>query len=106
MASISTISALRRTLCSRLGTFSLPVPIHWNPLTFINLTNSILKTGSSNTLALALWSFESAGSIVDGLQLVADGTFSTALTIEDWNAAPNYAVQKAGREVAKVVPPT
>jgi hypothetical protein len=63
----------------------------------------ILKQHSDNTLALALWSLEMTGAALNNVLLVTDGTFGSALAVEDWNAAPNYAAQKARREPAVTV---
>jgi hypothetical protein len=71
----------------------------------VALRCSILRTKSLNTLALSLWSLNSSGASIAGLQLVADGAFSTGLDIADYLEAPDYAAQSNARPLPQVVRP-
>jgi len=68
------------------------------------LPASILRRHSTNTLALSLWSLDSAGASIAGLQLVTDGTFATALQFEDY-ASPDYESQAHLRPTGKFYEP-
>ncbi|OBZ69864.1 putative beta-galactosidase A [Grifola frondosa] len=75
------------------------------PQTIYVLPAGILRTHSSNTLALSLWSLDSAGASIAGLELISDGSFSTALQIEDYTKAPDFAAQSHLRPAAQFVQP-
>lgn len=71
-----------------------------SPQTIFVLPAGILHTSSPNTLALSLWSLDPSGASLDGLELVADGAFSTGFHIADLQGAPGYDEQKARRPAA------
>ncbi|THV02543.1 glycoside hydrolase family 35 protein [Dendrothele bispora CBS 962.96] len=66
------------------------------PQTVFVLPAGILRRKSTNTLALSLWSLDSRGASVAGLELISDGTFSTALQFTDYES-PDYADQQDQR---------
>jgi len=74
------------------------------PQTLFVLPAGIIRRHSTNTIALSLWSLDGAGASIAGLQLVADGIFSTSLTIDDY-ASPDYDAQQQLRPGAKFVQP-
>ncbi|ETW78704.1 glycoside hydrolase family 35 protein [Heterobasidion irregulare TC 32-1] len=71
------------------------------PQTTFVLPPGILKRQSENTLALSLWSLDSSGAALAGLELIADGAFSTSLTLSDYLLAPDY--EGAQRPAAEYV---
>ncbi|KAF8997897.1 glycoside hydrolase family 35 protein [Cyathus striatus] len=74
------------------------------PQTLFVLPAGILRRKSTNTLALSLWSLDGSGASVAGLQLVSDGTFSTALKFTDYKS-PDYAEQQSLRPAPTLVQP-
>jgi hypothetical protein len=48
-------------------------------------------------LGLSVWSLDPAGASIAGLELIADGVFTTSLDITDYNAAPDFEAQKSLR---------
>ncbi|KAF9269213.1 glycoside hydrolase family 35 protein [Marasmius fiardii PR-910] len=69
-----------------------------SPQTVFVLPAGILRRHSTNTLALSLWSLDRNGASLSGLQLIADGIFSTAIPFNDYEGS-DYAEQKANRPV-------
>ena len=65
----------------------------------------ILRSRSPNALTLSLWSLDSSGASIAGLELITDGAFSTGLDIADYIDAPDYAEQRAARPLPKVTDP-
>ncbi|KAK7462971.1 hypothetical protein VKT23_007552 [Stygiomarasmius scandens] len=66
------------------------------PQTVFVLPAGILRRQSANTLALSLWSLDAQGASIAGLELVSDGTFSTALQFNDYEN-PDYRDQQGQR---------
>ncbi|KIK56433.1 glycoside hydrolase family 35 protein [Collybiopsis luxurians FD-317 M1] len=62
------------------------------PQTLFVLPAGILLRNTTNTLAISLWSLDSSGASIAGLELVSDGTFATALQFEDYQG-PDYEDQ-------------
>ncbi|KAJ3555978.1 hypothetical protein NM688_g2283 [Phlebia brevispora] len=67
---------------------------NFGPQTVFVLPAGILWKNSENTLALSLWSLDPDGAFIAGLELIADGVFSTALDIRDYTDAPNFVAQR------------
>jgi hypothetical protein len=72
------------------------------PQTVYALPAGILRSHSTNTLAIALWSLDSAGASIPGVTLIQDGTFTSALRIQDYTA-PDYVASQ--RPVSSAFPP-
>ncbi|KAG9102571.1 hypothetical protein FRC06_001765 [Ceratobasidium sp. 370] len=62
------------------------------------LPSGLLKRKAENTLGLSLWSLDSSGASLAGLNLISDGAFSTSFSFEDNGAAPDYDTQAKRRE--------
>jgi len=75
------------------------------PQTEYVLPAGILRSRSTNTLALSVWSLDPTGATIAGLSLISDGTFSTALDIQDYTLPPDYTAQKKLRPAGKALPP-
>ncbi|KAI0339557.1 glycoside hydrolase family 35 protein [Trametopsis cervina] len=75
------------------------------PQTIFVFPAGILRKNATNALALSLWSLDSSGASIAGLQLIADGTFSTALDIQDYEDPPDYPAQLNVRPQAQAVDP-
>ncbi|KAI0690966.1 glycoside hydrolase family 35 protein [Cytidiella melzeri] len=75
------------------------------PQTIFVLPVGILRRNALNTLALSLWSLDSSGASIAGLQLITDGAFSTSLDIADYIDAPDYAAQSHSRPTPQLVSP-
>ncbi|THV02456.1 glycoside hydrolase family 35 protein [Dendrothele bispora CBS 962.96] len=73
------------------------------PQTVFVLPTGILRRQSTNTLALSLWSLDSQGASIAGLELISDGTFSTALQFTD-RESPDYADQQDQRPTPMNIP--
>ncbi|KAF7798724.1 hypothetical protein EIP86_009949 [Pleurotus ostreatoroseus] len=78
---------------------------NFGPQTVFVLPAGILRRNSENTLALSLWSLDSDGAFIAGLELIADGTFSTTLDIRDYTDAPDFLEQQQLRPPGAVVDP-
>ncbi|KAJ7855955.1 glycoside hydrolase family 35 protein [Mycena olivaceomarginata] len=66
------------------------------PQTIFVLPASILRRKSDNTLAVMVWAMDASGAVVEGLQLISDGVFSTALHFTDY-VSPDFHAQKQQR---------
>ncbi|KAF5389137.1 hypothetical protein D9757_004987 [Collybiopsis confluens] len=64
----------------------------------------ILFRDSTNTLAISLWSLDSAGASIAGLGLVADGVFTTALRFQDY-VGPDFDSQLGLRPEGTMITP-
>ncbi|KAF5316478.1 hypothetical protein D9619_006706 [Psilocybe cf. subviscida] len=74
------------------------------PQTLFVLPAGILRRKSTNTLALSLWSLDSGGASVAGINIVSDGTFDTGFQFNDY-VSPDYAEQQAKRSAATFITP-
>ncbi|KAJ6509031.1 glycoside hydrolase family 35 protein [Mycena sanguinolenta] len=63
------------------------------PQTIFVLPASILRRQSANTLAVMVWAMDASGATVQGLQLISDGVFSTALQFTDY-VTPDFDSQQ------------
>lgn len=43
---------------------------------------------------MSLWSLDTGGASIAGLELISDGVFSSALPFDDYMDAPDYEAQK------------
>ncbi|KAG8749539.1 hypothetical protein FRC12_013372 [Ceratobasidium sp. 428] len=79
---------------------------NFGPQLVFVLPSGLLKRKAQNTLALSLWSLDSAGASLAGLDLISDGVFSSSFSFEDNGAAPDYDTQAKKREtpLAGLVP--
>jgi len=74
------------------------------PQTIFVLPASILRRRSANTLAVSVWAMDGSGTTVEGLQLISDGVFSTALDFIDY-LTPDFEVQRHLRPVGAFIEP-
>ncbi|KAJ6584740.1 glycoside hydrolase family 35 protein [Mycena capillaripes] len=63
------------------------------PQTIFVLPASILRRQSANTLAVMVWAMDGTGAVVQGLELVSDGVFSSSLHFKDY-VTPDFNAQK------------
>ncbi|KII85955.1 glycoside hydrolase family 35 protein [Plicaturopsis crispa FD-325 SS-3] len=75
------------------------------PQTIFVLPAGILLPNSTNTLGLSLWSLDSTGASIADISLVSDGTFTSALNIQGYEVAPDYAAQKTQRPAGQYIQP-
>ncbi|KAJ7505516.1 glycoside hydrolase family 35 protein [Mycena galericulata] len=74
------------------------------PQTVFVLPASILRRDSANTLAVSVWAMDASGAKVEGLNIVSDGVFSTALQFTDY-VTPDFAAQKSLRPASNFSEP-
>jgi len=67
------------------------------PQTVFVLPSGLLRRQSENTLAISLWSLDSSGASIAGLELISDGVFRSSMEFADYTSAPDYAAQKGLR---------
>ncbi|KAJ7043887.1 glycoside hydrolase family 35 protein [Mycena alexandri] len=63
------------------------------PQTIFVLPASILRRQSTNTLAVSVWAMDETGAVLEGLELISDGVFSTSLGFSDY-VTPDFAAQE------------
>ncbi|KAJ7212285.1 glycoside hydrolase family 35 protein [Mycena pura] len=64
----------------------------------------ILRRRSTNTLAVMVWAMDASGATVEGLQLISDGVFPTALQFNDY-VTPDYQQQAHLRPLGQFIEP-
>ncbi|KAF7297824.1 Beta-galactosidase [Mycena kentingensis (nom. inval.)] len=74
------------------------------PQTIFVLPAGILNRKSSNTLGVMVWAMDAAGAVIQDLEIISDGFYSTSLTFNDY-ISPNYADQKALRPTPEFFAP-
>ncbi|KAF7299197.1 Beta-galactosidase [Mycena indigotica] len=66
------------------------------PQTIFVLPAGILRRRSPNTLGLMVWAMDATGAVIQNIELVSDGFYTTSLQFTDY-VTPDYAEQKALR---------
>ncbi|KAJ7644336.1 glycoside hydrolase family 35 protein [Roridomyces roridus] len=74
------------------------------PQTVFVLPASILRRESANTLAVSVWAMDASGATVEGLEIISDGVFSSALELKDY-ASPDFEAQQHLRPASKFIEP-
>ena len=91
------IIVLKLYSCCHQGKSILPPRFHQLSLT--TQLYRILKRQSENTLALSLWSLDDEPVGLAGLEFISDGQFSSALSLVDYELAPDYGSQASLRPI-------
>ncbi|KAJ7714180.1 glycoside hydrolase family 35 protein [Mycena metata] len=74
------------------------------PQTIFVLPASILRRQSTNTLGVSVWAMDETGAVLEGLELISDGVFSTSLRFSDY-VTPDFAAQENLRVPGQFIEP-
>ncbi|KAJ7714217.1 glycoside hydrolase family 35 protein [Mycena metata] len=74
------------------------------PQTIFVLPASILRRQSTNTLGVSVWAMDETGAVLEGLELISDGVFSTSLRFSDY-VTPDFAAQEDLRVPGQFIEP-